>query len=407
MPGALGRSRSRACSRSRPRRASTTSPSSGGWAKYMFDRGLAAVRAPVASMRPTARGSRPSNLYDVDVEPLGLSIREMFAARMQANAARAVALGLGRSAGAGAAARSTRSTATSAASRSPRRAYTTAVLAVNQHAFPYGGIELARLYDGDQRVVVERRRAPGGRASACWSATPRRRRCCFSQRGRDADAPAQPPIELLVDSRGPVHRAKPYPRRPYGGTFQTMVARGRTAVSEVVVETTHRFKADARRDALEGRAPAASSAATPSTCCFPRGARARRVEAVLAKRRARDAGAEGTSPRRRVRMRDVAYFYIAGEESGYVVVPTGAPRGTAHILHAASANPPRRVPGRRWPCSSSATRGSGASASRCGSRRRRTLTRRPRGRAACVPDAAPPARARAGLERAEAPASRR
>ena len=27
------------------------------------------------------------------------------------------------------------------------------MLAVNQHAIPYGGIELARLYDGEQRVV--------------------------------------------------------------------------------------------------------------------------------------------------------------------------------------------------------------------------------------------------------------
>ena len=35
---------------------------------------------------------------------------------------------------------------------------------------------------------------------------------------------------------------------------------------------------------------------------------------------------------RRAWMRDVAYFYVAGEESGYVVVLTDGRRGLAHIL---------------------------------------------------------------------------
>ena len=35
---------------------------------------------------------------------------------------------------------------------------------------------------------------------------------------------------------------------------------------------------------------------------------------------------------RRVWMRDVAYFYLAGEDSGYVVVLTNGRRGLAHIL---------------------------------------------------------------------------
>ena len=33
-------------------------------------------------------------------------------------------------------------------------AYNTAIVAVNQHAFPYGGLDLARLYDGDQEVAA-------------------------------------------------------------------------------------------------------------------------------------------------------------------------------------------------------------------------------------------------------------
>src|SRR5437762_4055935 len=39
------------------------------------------------------------------------------------------------------------------------------------------------------------------------------------------------------------------------------------------------------------------------------------------------------APGRRIRMHDVAYFYLAGEDSGYVVVPAGGTRGSAHVLY--------------------------------------------------------------------------
>ena len=113
------------------------------------------------SRRADGQGIAPANLYDVDVQPLGLSIREMFAARMQANAARAIALGLA-DCRARSRRRSTRSTATSAASRSPRRSYNTAVLAVNQHAVPYGGIELAPALRRRPARGRERRRPAAG-----------------------------------------------------------------------------------------------------------------------------------------------------------------------------------------------------------------------------------------------------
>src|SRR5204862_8162498 len=98
--------------------------------------------------------------------------------------------------------------------------YNTAVLAVNQHAVPYGGIELARLYDGDQHVVS----SVGGRPLASFGVLVRNssaKEVLFSQRGH-AELPTRPPLELLPPPRGPVHRAKPYPRRPYGGPFQTI-----------------------------------------------------------------------------------------------------------------------------------------------------------------------------------------
>ena len=117
----------------------------------MFDRGLGLYER-LSREAVDAKGIAPSNLYDINVSPLGPSIREMFAARMQANAARAVALGLG-SMGAGEppALYSFDADIGRLTITTPR--YSTAVLPVNQRAFPYGGMELCRLYDGDQRVV--------------------------------------------------------------------------------------------------------------------------------------------------------------------------------------------------------------------------------------------------------------
>jgi hypothetical protein len=301
-------------------------PELGGWAKFLFDRGLQLFER-LSVTAPDGLGIAPANLYHVNVEQLGLSIREMFAARMQANAARAIALGL----------------ADQPATEPPPMysfdgdigrlaittpSYNTTVLAVNQHAVPYGGIELARLYDGDQRVVSN----VGGRPLASFGVLVRNaaaNEVLLSQRARN-HAPPKPPVELLVSPDGPVHRAKPYPRRPYGGAFKTIVARGRTQSSEVAVETVHRF----RPTYIETRwkiAPRRRGRLTVDVL-FPSWGRAAQIEAVL-RNGARVTLASKGARARRVRMRDVAYFYLAGEESGYVVVPTGPARGTAHIVH--------------------------------------------------------------------------
>jgi hypothetical protein len=297
----------------------------GAWAKFLFDRGLQLFeRLSVAA--PDGLGIAPANLYDVNVQRLGLSIREMFAARMQANAARAIALGL----------------ADQAATEPPplysfdgdigrlaitTPAYNTTVLAVNQHAFPYGGIELARLYDGDQRVVAN----VGGRPLASFGVLVRNasaKEVLLSQRARN-QAPPKPAVELLATPRGPVRRAQPYPRRPYGGPFETLIARGRTQSLEAKVETTHRFKPSH----IETRwkiSPLRKERLTVDVT-FPSWGRAAKIEAVLVNG-VRVTMAQKGIRGRLVRMRDVAYFYVAGEDSGYVVVPKTSVRGIAHVL---------------------------------------------------------------------------
>ena len=306
----------------------------GGWAKFLFDRGLQLFeRLSVAA--PDGRGIAPANLYDVDVEPLGLSIREMFAARIQANAARAVALGLGDQPGKepppiysfdGDIGRLAITTPV----------YNTAVLAVNQHAVPYGGIELARLYDGDQRVVAN----VGGRPPASFGVLVRNasaKEVLFSQRARNK-LPSKPPIELLATPRGPVHVTKPYPRRPYGGAFETIVARGRSHSSEASVETVHRFKRahiETRWKVTPHRRHRRHRRRLPLLTVdvlFPSWGKTAQIEAVLVNGVRFPLVRKG-APEGRVAMRDVAYFYVAGADSGYVVVPRGPARGAAHIMH--------------------------------------------------------------------------
>ena len=259
--------------------------------------------------RADAKGIAPSNLYDVNVSPLGPSIREMFAARMQANAARAVALGLGSMGAAeppplysfdGDIGRLTITT--------PR--YSTAVLPVNQNAFPYGGMELCRLYDGNQRVVSN----VGGRPWASFGVLVRDRHAkeiATSQRPPGAAA-LRPPLALVSSPRGPRAAAEPYPTRPYAGPFETLVAHGRTEAREVLVDTTHTLLRQPRRDTVGHRPP--HTRALHGRRAVPVLGQGARVEAVMRGGR-RVTLAQLKAKRRAVSLRDVVYFYLAGEDT--------------------------------------------------------------------------------------------
>jgi hypothetical protein len=128
-----------------------------------------------------------------------------------------------------------------------------------------------------------------------------------------------------------VRRAKPYPRRPYGGPFQTIIARGVARSQEAAIETTHRFRPSyietrwrITRRRRRGRLTV--------DVLFPSWGHKASIEAVLLDGRRITLAEKGSSPRV-VRARDVAYYYLAGEDSGYVVVPIGTPAaGLAHVM---------------------------------------------------------------------------
>ena len=304
------------------------SPEIGKWAKYMFDAGFK-LYARFSSEAADGVGIAPAVLYDLKANPLGPSVRELFAARMQADAARAVALGLG-----GMEAvqppplYSFDADIGRLAVTTPK--YSTAVLPVNQRAVPYGGIELARLFDSQQRVVS----SIAGRPWASFGVVIRNasaQAVLLSQRGRSTVEPFRPPLELIRSPRGSVRRAQNYPTRPPAGAFDNLVARGRVDSLEAAVETTHVF----RRKSIETRWKIARKLAGRYSVdvTFPTwGYKSAQIEAVLF---------DGTRVLlagpllrgRRLRLRKVAYFYLAGKESGYVMVPIGArKRGVARIV---------------------------------------------------------------------------
>jgi hypothetical protein len=136
--------------------------------------------------------------------------------------------------------------------------------------------------------------------------------------------PFRPPLELVRSPRGAVRRAQGYPARPPAGAFENLVARGRVDSLEAAVETTHVFKPKSieTRWKIARKVPGRYSV----DILFPTwGRKSAQVEAVLFDgQRVVLAGPAVRAGR--VRLRNVAYFYLAGKETGYVVVPVGGRR---------------------------------------------------------------------------------
>ena len=236
------------------------------------------VRAAVARSDRRARASRPSNLYDVNVSPLGPSIREMFAARMQANAARAVALGLGCDGRRRAAARCIRSTRTSAGSRSRRRATPPRCCRSTSTHF----LTVAWSSAACTTATSAWSSNVGGRPWASFGVLVRDR---FAPGGRHVAAPA---VVRIADS---ADHAAVLPARPGGRGAAVSVASLRGPVrepdraraharrSEVVIGTTHKFtRAMSRRG---GTSSAKLRERYTVDVLFPSWGKTARVEAVM------------------------------------------------------------------------------------------------------------------------------
>ena len=207
----------------------------GRWAKWIFDRSLATYER-LATDRGPGNEIPESPLYGIKSSfELGTGV---FLTRFQSHAARAVSYGfadlpvaeppplwaydpsIGR-----------------LAITTPT--YNTAIMATNHGSFPYGGIELARLYDGDQRpagCVGGYRR--GGFGVVCENT--RGGTVLATQEPRTTSA--TPPLAVTRSPRGAIRGGRRYPARPYAGSFDVLQVQATKRTRSVTVTTTTTFR---------------------------------------------------------------------------------------------------------------------------------------------------------------------
>jgi hypothetical protein len=291
----------------------------GRWAKYMLDRGF-----DFYERLAEREGGVPAPVFfGVRVVPQGEGSARLAAARIQANAARAITAGLGRM-------RSSRPPALYAYDPDIGRlavttpAYNTAIVAVSQRAFPYGGLDLARLFDSDQEVSAN----IGGHPAASFGAVVRDRRgriLLASQTPRRSIDRRVTPLRLLHAPQGAGATAAAAGTRAFAGPFRRLVATGTRSANGASARVTHRFRPRSIETSWALRRRGRGSAAV----LLPSWGRGRaHVTAVL------DDGSRVRVGRRRLALRRVRRFEVHSARSGYAVVPVAWPSGaSARTVH--------------------------------------------------------------------------
>ena len=198
------------------------------WAKSMLDRGFEFYERQLA-----VQGHVPGIFFDVHKVPQSPASALLGLSRVQSNAARAVAAGLGRRRGVeppplysfdpdiGRLAVTT-----------PK--YNTAVVPSTRGAFPYGGIELARLFDGRQEPAG----GIGGRPPAAFGMLVRDISGRRLVAGQTADRGS---LRLVRAPLGVGARAAAWTGRAYAGSFSDLRAAGVLRGGGMALRTRHRF----------------------------------------------------------------------------------------------------------------------------------------------------------------------
>jgi hypothetical protein len=290
------------------------------YAKWILDRGLAFYERQALR----AGGIAPGLFFGVDVVPQAEPSARLGAAREASNAARAVQAGLGR-------APATEPPPLYAFDPDIGRlaittpAYNTAIVAVNQGAFPYGGIELARLFDADQEVAAN----IGGRPPAAFGLLVRDmsgRDVLATQLGRAGLDRHVTPLRLTRAPAGTAATASSGATRAYAGSFRELRVAGTVATPQLRASVRHRFGARSIESSWVLRRRTGRARYTADVL-FPSWGADAEVYAV------RRDGSSVLVTSSRSEVSDVAYFHVRSGRSGYVVVVHGAPRGTtAHLL---------------------------------------------------------------------------
>jgi hypothetical protein len=195
------------------------------------------------------------------------------------------------------------------------RSYNGAIVAQTNGAFPYGGLDLCRLSDADQRVAA----SIGGKGAANFGVVVKNAagdEVVASATPRTKSGP--PPLTMTKGPKGKVTDGKTYPSQPYAGSFSEIEVTGVRKAHGVSVRSTNRFEPDrivttwkVTRDDndqaldVDARFPSYGAKATITAV-------ATSGSPIALKR--------GGDP---VKLSRIAYFWLrsGGDETGYVVVP--------------------------------------------------------------------------------------
>jgi hypothetical protein len=295
------------------------------WAKRILDESFALYERWL----PEDGGLPAALLFDVGAWPTTASHVVLGASRIEANAARAIAAGLGGRP-------SDRPPPLYAfdpgngrlAITTPR--YSTAIVPVSQGAFPYGGIDIARLFDGRQEVAAN----IGGVPPASFGLTVRRRggaiELATQHPQRRLRSGQRPPLRLLRAPAGVGAKPDARPDRPYAGRFGTLEAAGGVRRKGLTGRTHYRFT----RDSIVARWTLRADGKRRRTVQvgFPsreRAGDAPQVTAVMAASGERLAVTEESA----LSVAAVRHFTIESRGGAYRVVPRSRPPGaTARIV---------------------------------------------------------------------------
>jgi hypothetical protein len=205
----------------------------GRWTKDVFDRGLLLyLRLANQAGTPIA----PSKMWGItsDMEEF-----DCYTTRMMANAARAIAYGMG----------------SMPASDPPplysfdydtgrlavsTPAYSTALVPSNRGAFPYGGLDPVRLFGPGQHPVGSLGGVPPEALGVVVRNSAGKELLATS---RSQHAGVGRPLSLIASPRGKVTRPRAYPVEPYAGPFKRLEALGRVRNGPLSITAHHTFTA--------------------------------------------------------------------------------------------------------------------------------------------------------------------
>jgi hypothetical protein len=297
------------------------SPAEARWAKWMLEQGFELYERKL----PDGEGVAPGLLYPLKPKPQSNKQALFAASRVVANAARAIAVGLPARGGAEPPPLYAFDPATGRlAVTTPH--YNTAITAVTNGAYPYGGLDLARLYDGRQEVAA----TLGARMPASFGIVARNRRGGIRLvTARPASERGRQPLRLLRAPRGVGSSGSAL--WPFAGRFRVLRAGGRVTGGGVSARSTYTFR---RREIVgEWTVRSTTKRRRSAEALFPStGGERAAVWALL-----RSGEAVQLTASRPVR--GVAAFWVQSERSGYVVEPLDRVKGST-----ASLIQPRRQP---------------------------------------------------------------